>query len=173
MTTESTTTTGPSVYVGTYAKYNAGSIRGAWLDLEGHDADSFAEACAELHADESDPELMFQDFEGFPREFYGESGLSAKLWEWLELDDDDRELLAAYADALGYDVTIDQARNAFVGRYDSGADYAEQIAYQDDSISKDLPIWVVIDWEASWESNLRHDYATTRRNGDLWIFCNT
>ncbi|HMP91047.1 MAG TPA: antirestriction protein ArdA, partial [Kiritimatiellia bacterium] len=63
-----TTTNTPRVYVGTYAKYNDGSIAGEWIDLEGHDADSFRDACLELHKDEADPELMFQDFEGFPRE---------------------------------------------------------------------------------------------------------
>ena len=38
------------IYVGTYAKYNAGSIKGAWLDLEDYaDRDAFLEACRELH----------------------------------------------------------------------------------------------------------------------------
>lgn len=56
------------LYVGTYAKYNSGSIAGAWLDLEDYaDRDSFLVAARELHKDESDPELMYQDFEGFPR----------------------------------------------------------------------------------------------------------
>ena len=64
-----TTQTAPRVYVGTYAKYNNGSIKGAWIDLEGLDENSFHDACLELHKDESDPELMFQDFEGFPRRF--------------------------------------------------------------------------------------------------------
>ena len=79
----------PAVYVGTYEKYNNGSIGGGWMSLEGHDKESFYAACAELHSDESDPEFMFQDFQNFPREFYGESGLAAEIWDWLELDEDD------------------------------------------------------------------------------------
>ena len=44
------------------AKYNAGSIKGAWLDLEYYaDRDAFLEACKKLHEDESDPEFMFHD----------------------------------------------------------------------------------------------------------------
>lgn len=79
------------IYVGTYAKYNSGSIQGAWLDLEDFDdKESFLEACKELHADESDPELMFQDFEGFPKSMYSESSIPYALWDWLELDEDDR-----------------------------------------------------------------------------------
>jgi antirestriction protein len=73
MKTETYTETSTAVYVGTFAKYNSGSIKGAWIKLEGHDAETFQAACLELHSDESDPELMFQDFEGFPRAFYSES----------------------------------------------------------------------------------------------------
>lgn len=52
------------LYVSTYAKYNAGRLAGKWLDLDDYtDADEFRSACLELHKDEADPELMFQDCE--------------------------------------------------------------------------------------------------------------
>ena len=52
------------IYVGTYAKYNNGSIFGEWLTLGDYsDLEEFYEACRELHKDEEDPEFMFQDFE--------------------------------------------------------------------------------------------------------------
>ncbi|NCH73591.1 antirestriction protein ArdA [Cronobacter dublinensis] len=58
-------TTTPAVYVGTYHKYNCGSIYGQWFDLtDFDDEDEFQEACRALHANESDPEFMFQDWEG-------------------------------------------------------------------------------------------------------------
>ena len=57
-------------------------------------------AAQELHADEEDPELMFQDFEGFPRHYYNESSLDKDLWDWLALDEDDRELLEVYIDEV-------------------------------------------------------------------------
>jgi len=120
--------TTPRIYVGTYAKYNAGSIAGAWLDLEDyHTKADFLAAAAALHADEVDPELMYQDFEGFPREYYGESGLADELWDWLALDDDDRELLTVYRDHTGATkATIDDARENFQGRYDSPRAWAEE-----------------------------------------------
>lgn len=47
-----------AIYVGTYAKYNAGSLFGKWFDLSDFaDKDEFLEACKELHKDEDDPEL--------------------------------------------------------------------------------------------------------------------
>ena len=115
------------IYVGTYAKYNDGSIKGAWLDCEDYaDHDEFIEACKALHSDESDPELMFQDYEGFPSGYYGECSISPELWAWLELDDDEREMLEAYQYCVDETATIDQARDAFMGTADSEIDYAEQ-----------------------------------------------
>ena len=51
------------IYVGTYYKYNCGSIAGAWIDLENLTKDEFYQKCKELHKGEQDPEFMFQDFE--------------------------------------------------------------------------------------------------------------
>lgn len=65
------------IYVGTYAKYNGGSIFGEWLILSDYyDKEEFYEACRQLHADENDPEFMFQDHENIPEGLIGESWLS-------------------------------------------------------------------------------------------------
>ena len=64
---EATTLSAASVYVGTYAKYNNGSLFGAWLNLSDYsDKEEFYEACRELHKDEEDAEYMFQDWENVP-----------------------------------------------------------------------------------------------------------
>lgn len=169
-----TTDSIPRVYVGTLGKYNSGNLGGAWVDLAefADDPDGFLARCREIHADEADPELMFQDFDGFPREFYGESGLSTELWPWLALDEEDRELIAVYAGILGHPVGIDDARDAFVGRYSSGADFAEEFARENGIIPKDFPSWICIDWADTWQCNLRHDYTSEMHNGELWIFTN-
>ncbi|MDN3710147.1 antirestriction protein ArdA [Myroides ceti] len=47
-----------SVYVGTYGKYNDGSIFGERLTLSDYaDKEEFYTACRELHNDEEDPNL--------------------------------------------------------------------------------------------------------------------
>lgn len=61
-----------------------------------------------------------------PRGFYGESYIDPDLWEWLDLDDHDRELLAVYQDHVDENGTIDQARDAFAGRADSPEDWAAE-----------------------------------------------
>lgn len=53
-----------SIYVGTYAKYNNGSLFGKWLDLADYsNYDELITTMYELHSDEQDPEFMFQDYE--------------------------------------------------------------------------------------------------------------
>lgn len=120
--------TPPRIYVGTYGKYSSGSIDGAWLNLDDYkDKDEFYEAARELHKDESDPELMFQDYEGFPEQYYNESSTPDELWAWLALSPDQREILEMYIEATGNsDATIEKAEEAFQGKYDSEEDWAQQ-----------------------------------------------
>lgn len=71
------------IYVGTYAKYNRGSLAGAWLNLADYaNKDEFLAACRELHKDERDPELMFQDSENVPSWLLGESFVDAEIWDY-------------------------------------------------------------------------------------------
>ena len=176
MKTTTTTTTGPALYVGTYAKYNAGSIAGQWLQLEDYSSpEDFMAACAEIHADEGDPEFMFQDFEGFPRCWYSECGAPPEIiWEWLELDDDERNAFALYADNIGDGADIDGFRDAYCGEWDSEAAFAESTAEECGAIPRGCPSWIVIDWEATWNRNLRFDYISERdADGQLHIFRNS
>jgi antirestriction protein len=172
--------TDAALYVGTYAKYNNGSIYGKWVKLSDYsDAEGFLEYCRELHSDEEDPEFMFQDFEGFPSSFYSES-MSCdeleKLLEYVNMNEDDRELLELYADATGYNITevnLRDAQDAHHGSADSEADFAERMAEECGDIPRDLPRWIVIDWEASWNCNLCYDYNTaTDVHGNIHFFLN-
>lgn len=74
-----------SVYVGTYRKYNEGSIFGKWLKLSEYtDKEEFYTACRELHQDEEDPEFMFQDYENIPNGLIDECWLSNNVFKVLE-----------------------------------------------------------------------------------------
>ena len=145
------------IYVGTYAKYNAGSIAGAWLDLEKYaDASEFYKACAELHKDEDDPEFMMQDFEGFPKAFYDECNVPDELFEWLALDEDDRELLEAFQSNFYETRTIDEARECFFGQFDSDLDFAYNYIAE---TGFEIPPYIepYFDYEA-FARELMHDY---------------
>ncbi len=160
------TETAPAVYVGTYAKYASGSIEGAWIKLEGHTAQSFMEACLELHKDESDPEypeLMFQDFEGFPSAFFSETTLSTSLWEWMDCNDSDQAIWEAFVECFGYsfeETTLQQALEAYVGDCESPEAFAEEYVSEHYDLNA-MPSFLgaCIDWEAVWDSALRFDFC--------------
>ena len=72
----------PKIYVGTYAKYNAGDLSGAWLSLRDYATyEELIEACLELHSDEAEPELMIQDCEDFPDGLDCMESLSREEWQ--------------------------------------------------------------------------------------------
>lgn len=161
------------VYVGTYAKYTAGSLKGAWLDLSDYsDKDEFIAACKELHSDESDPELMFQDHEEIPDGMIGESHISDEVWEWLDLSEDDRELLEVYRQ-IDSDADIDDARDHFYGRASSPKEFAEEYAEQHGMTDK-IPdeLRSCIDWQAYADSldNEGWYFIQTAAGQDYWIF---
>lgn len=160
------------IYVGTYAKYNAGSIAGEWLDLEDYiGRDTFYRACAALHRDELDPEFMFQDWEDIPDGMVSESHVSEDLWEWLELDEDDRELLAVYREDVDQSGSIETAREAFNGKWSSEEDFAqdlyEELGYCDDK----NPLLSYVDWErVARDLRIGGDYVYVRKDGEVWVF---
>lgn len=74
-----------AVYCGTYKKYNEGSIEGGWLHLGRYqNGAAFLEACKKLHADEDEPEFMYQDSEYLPDEFYSESCIYPEVFEVIQ-----------------------------------------------------------------------------------------
>ncbi len=127
------------VYVGTYAKYNNGSLYGAWLDLADYsNKDEFYQACHELHKDESDPEFMFQEWENIPAGLISEYSISDKIFDIIsvacKLSERDQDELFSYLDYKGIDLEsedirdlIDDFYDHFQGEYDSEEEYAEQI----------------------------------------------
>lgn len=94
------------IYVGTYGKYNEGSIDGEWLTLSDYsDLDEFFEACKELHEDEEDPEFMFQDFEtpeGL-EDYISESHISEDIFKAAEiLEEIEDDLIGCWNEYCSY-----------------------------------------------------------------------
>lgn len=132
----------PRIYVGTYAKYNNGSLAGAWLDLGDYrDAGEFYGACLQLHADESDPELMFQDWEGIPGSgrFIGESHLADDLWpNWLCRTEAERKVLKMAWEHVDSDMSPEQALDQYAGSFDCEEDWAFQF-WEDTGMFDEIP----------------------------------
>ena len=66
-----------------------------------------------------------------------------------------------------YDVsTLENFEEMYQGQYDSGAEFAEQLAIDCGMVSTGIS-WVEIDWDKSWD-NLSYDYTEI---GYGYIFC--
>lgn len=126
----------PALYVGTYGKYNAGNLAGEWLKLTDYeDKEEFLAAALELNKDEPDPELMFPDFENFPKAWYDESSVDDRIFEYAKLEDWERMAVDAYL-TIGDDLEIAEILERFEGSFENWMgyvfDYVEATGLLDD-----------------------------------------
>ena len=149
-----------SIFVSTYAKYNAGNLFGAWFDPEDYAClQDFMEECAELHDDEADPEYMNQDFEGVPKAFISESHIDPELWNYLACSADEgaKEAYMERFDDWDERLFLDR----YYGRFDSWKDMAEELLESTGDLNQ-IPenLRCYFDYDA---------YARDMRlSGDMW-----
>ena len=153
------------VYVGTYNKYNCGILDGAWVDLESfNDEDELMEFLYRLHADEAEPEFMMQDYMNFPRRFYSESMNEndfAELYEWLNLDEEEREMCAEYWEEIDKSASVERIKDSLVYSGNSN-DYFDELAEEELSMYN-VPDFLkyCFDYE-KWREMCAYDYSVTR-----------
>ena len=80
--------------------------------------------------------------------------------------DYDQETVDAFIEEFDL-MDISHLQDAYMGYYESGAAFAESFVSDMGYVHNDLPYWIAIDWEETWE-NLSYDY--TESNG--YIFSN-
>lgn len=153
-----------SVYVGTYHKYNCGSLKGAWVNLETFDdEEELMEFLYRLHADESDPELMMQDYMNFPRKFYSESMNKydfEKLYEWINLSDDEREMCEEYWDEIDDSASISYITENHI--YSGNAnDFFDEMADEELSICNAPQCLIDCFDYGKWRERCSWDYDVT------------
>ena len=100
-----------------------------------------------------------EDAEEFIKE-YGEKNFFYYYEEYVQLIDDySEEAVAAFLE--NEDIScLSNFSEAYMGEYDSGADFARCIAEDCCEIPREMASWIEIDWKASWE-NLEYDYTMT------------
>lgn len=125
----------PALYCGTYGKYNKFNVRGMWVNISTFDDyEDFEAFCLAIHADEADPEIMYQDFANMPRSLYhesmGEKGFD-KIMEYREMCEEYN--VFAVDDFLEWlsPEDLDRMPDAYVGVYDSPEEFAEEKADED------------------------------------------
>lgn len=143
------------VYVGTFKKYNENNLQGDWLTLGDYiDYKEFIWACKDLHEDEENPILMFQDIE-CPSElkrFISESDIDESLF-LLEDVEEDEDYVIAYIEHTE-DIKqcfIDEARNEYIGEFESYYDLGEYFANNVDMLEMSEKVREYFDFEAYGE----------------------
>jgi antirestriction protein len=135
------------IYVGTYSKYNNGSIAGAWLYLAEHgNAEDFLAACKELHKDEIDPELMFQDFDDIHKNYRLECVDIESLYDYYDACfEHGQDVIDA---GLDCEIPLDSIMDAYIGQYDTDIDFAYDMAEQCGYLTLETNAWPYncIDW---------------------------
>ena len=115
-------------------------------------SDETIELIDELVADGNDHDVL----EDFIKE-HGESNFNDYIEEYLQaVDEYDEDVVSAFLDVFDID-SIGSLSDAYQGRYDSGAEFAESLV--SDCYSMDMPSWVEVDWKATWDNALSYDYC--------------
>ncbi len=153
----------PSLYCGTYGKYNSGNFNGMWVNVSTFDSyEDFVNFCKAIHADEDDPELMYQDFANMPdclyHESMGEKGFE-KIMEYCEMCDE--YCVSAVEDFLEFysPEDLDRMQDAYAGVYDSEEDFARETVndcYNIEKMMGDLACY--FDYEAFARDLFINDY---------------
>ena len=125
------------------------------------------EETKELLEDVMDEELALEFIEEHGEEKFGEY---YEQYETL-VSDYGQGLVDEYIEDYFVDA-VQFFEESYQGEYESGADFAEQMASDCGYISRDMPSWVEIDWAATWE-NLSYDYhEIIMPNNRVAIFSN-
>ena len=89
---------------------------------------------------------------------YGKSQFVDYIEEYLQaVDEYNEEVVESFLEIFDIE-SIGSLSESYQGQYDSGAEFAEQLAQDCCEVPRDMSSWIEIDWEASWE-NLTYDYV--------------
>ncbi len=173
-----------SCYVGTYAKYNEGSLDGVWMGLDGYeDAEYLLDCMRGMHEDEADPELMLQDWniklDGLCASDLGEcpdADTLQFLLDMLQAEEDERELALDYLSARGDKLSdytdfadlLSQEQDAYAGTLDANSwnafrDWAVQMFMECHEIPENLESYLDAEHIAS-------EYSRDTYEGEKYVF---
>ena len=116
-------------------------------------SDETIELIDELVADGNDHDVL----ENFIEE-HGESYFQSYIEDYLQaIDEYNEEVVESFLEIFDID-SIGSLSDAYMGQYDSGAEFAQNIAEDCGDVPRNMPSWIEIDWKASWD-NLSYDYT--------------
>ena len=107
----------------------------------------------ELVADGNDYDVL----EDFIKE-HGESYFQSYIEDYLQaIEEYDEEVVESFLEIFDID-SIGSLSESYQGQFDSGADFAQNLAEDCCMVPREMSGWIEIDWKASWD-NLDYDYT--------------
>ena len=123
--------------------------------------DSVTELFNELVDDGHDAD----DLQAFIDE-HGKSYFESYIEDYLQaIDEYDEEVVEDFVEIFGV-CSISSLSDAYQGKWDSGAEFAQNLAEDCGDVPRNMSSWIEIDWKASWD-NLSYDY-TEGANGHFF-----
>ena len=91
-------------------------------------------------------------------ERFGEPYFLTYFEEYADMVDDmGNAVVEAFLENFDIDC-VSSCRDAYMGRYESGAEFAQNIAEDCGDVPRNMSSWIEIDWDKSWD-NLSYDYV--------------
>ena len=91
-------------------------------------------------------------------ERFGETNFLTYFEEYADMVDDmGNDVVEAFLENFDIDC-VSSCRDAYQGRYDSGAEFAQNLAEDCGDVPRGMSSGIEIDWKASWD-NLDYDYV--------------
>ena len=115
--------------------------------------DSVTELFNELVDDGHDAD----DLQAFIDE-HGKSYFLTYIEDYLQaVDEHGEEVVESFIEIFDID-SIGSLSDAYQGQWDSGAEFAQNLAEDCGEVPTNMSSWIEIDWKASWD-NLDYDYT--------------
>ena len=122
-------------------------------DVEMNDYNKETQELIDELVDEGNEVEILNDF----IEEHGESNFNDYIEEYLQaVDCHGEDAVAAFLDNFNIE-DINNFSDAYQGQWDSGAEFAQNLAEDCCEVPREMSSWIEIDWKASWE-NLSYDY---------------
>lgn len=152
---------GPKAFVSTYKKYNEGRLEGEWVNLDEFKSyDEFIEYCRKLH------------WEDVPKQFISESYIDKELWDWLNLDDNERFITKLYWDKVNRDAGVQTILDNYYGEFNSIGEFGEYMADKlfYDVFKKYPDLEYYFDYDFYAKDLLMNDFVDIKYDNKYYIF---
>ena len=102
-------------------------------------------------------------------ERFGEEKFKLYFEEYADMVDDiGIGVVLAFLDVFDIE-NVSSCRDAYMGCYESGAEFAQNLAEDCGDVPRGMSSWIEIDWSASWDNLSQYDYVEST---DGHIFSN-